>query len=565
MGVRRAVDAALEVSGKHEGPIYTYGPLIHNPQVMDLLGEKGISVIEEVPLRGNGTVIIRAHGVPPKIHQELIRSGLHVLDATCPRVIKVQNIIRNYARKNYTTIIIGDKDHPEVIGLLGYAGEKGYAVNSIEDLEKLPVFDNAIVVAQTTQSTTFFNSVRDLISQKFPNYKIFNTICDSTEKRQAEVKRLAESTEVVIAVGGHNSANTKRLVEIAGLSGKPVYHIETEEELDIPNLVSAKNIGITAGASTPNWIISNVYRALETLPFRNRRLRKVIFAVQRFLLLTNIYVSFGAGCLSFACSRLLYIQNFLPYAVIAMLYVQSMHTLNHLTGNKENRYNDPDRAAFYEKHIIPLTILALLSGGLGLIISLAMGLIPFLTLSVMSLLGLSYNLKMLPKFLTGGSIRRIKDVPGSKTALIAIAWGVVTSIFPVLAVSGRINSAAWLVFIWSTGMVFVRSAFFDILDMQGDKIVGKETIPLLLGEKRTGIVLKSLLGVISIILLISTAAGILPSLGYFLILFPLLMLLMLTGYERVTLLPGVRLEFLVETHFILAGVITFIWAWLSKF
>jgi len=561
MGVRRAVDTALDAPGNHKTPIQTVGPLIHNPQVMSLLEEKGISVITEIPSKGSGTILIRAHGVPPKIKQDLNDAGFDVLDATCPRVIKVQSIIQRHARKNYASIIIGDVDHPEVIGLLGYAEGKGYVVNNIEALDKLPAFDKAIIVVQTTQSTVFFNEVITWAGQKFPNYLIFNTICDSTERRQAEVKQLAQTVDIVIAVGGHNSGNTQRLADIARLTGKPVYHVETESELDMPALASAKSIGITAGASTPNWIISKVYRALETLPFRNgKRWKKVIFAIQRYLLLTNFYVSVGAGCLCFACTRLLSVRDCLPYVVVSMLYVQSMHTLNHLTGNKEDRYNDPDRAAFYEKHIFSLTFFALASGGFGLLTAITMGLGPFLALFVMSLMGLSYNLKIIPKFLTGGKIRRIKDVPGSKTALIAIAWGVVTSIFPVLAVSGKISIGAILVFAWSTGMVFVRSAFFDMLDMQGDRIVGKETIPLLIGEKRARRVLKRLLIILSVILFLSSAIDLLPSLGFFLTLSPLLILLMLMSYERVYLLPGVRLEFLVETHFIISGVIAVFWS-----
>lgn len=561
MGVRRAVDAALDAPGSHKTPIQTFGPLIHNPQVMSLLEEKGISVITEIPSKGSGTVIIRAHGVPPKTKQDLINAGFDVLDATCPRVIKVQNIIQRHAKEGYASIIIGDSDHPEVIGLLGYAEGYGYVVNSIESLKTLPAFDKAIIVAQTTQSTDFFNDVKNWAAQTFPHYKIFNTICDSTEKRQAEVKQLAQSVDVVVAVGGHNSGNTQRLAEIARLSGKPVYHVETESELNMKELASAKRIGITAGASTPNWIISKIYRTMETLPFQNgKRWKKIIYAVQRYLLLTNLYVSIGAGCLSFVCTRLLNVRDFFPYVIVSMLYVQSMHTLNRLTGRKEDRFNDPDRAAFYEKHIYSMTFFALVSGGLGLVTALTMGLIPFLTLFTMSVLGLSYNLKIIPPFFTGGRIRRIKDVPGSKTILIAVAWGVVTSIFPALAVSGKIGLNAPLVFFCASGMVFVRSAFFDILDMQGDRIVGKETFPLLLGEERARQVLIGILVTVSVLLVGSSAIGLLPSLGFFLVICPLFMLVMLANYDRANLLPGIRLEFLVETHFIVCGVIALLWS-----
>ena len=156
MGVRRAVEIVLDAPSKHENPICTYGPLIHNPQVLNLLEEKGISILNNIPDHGSGTVLIRAHGVPPRTKGNLKKAGFKIIDSTCPRVIKVQTIIRKHAKQNYASIIIGDKDHPEVIGLLGYAGEKGCVVDNLNDLDSLPSFDRAIIVAQTTQNTFFF-------------------------------------------------------------------------------------------------------------------------------------------------------------------------------------------------------------------------------------------------------------------------------------------------------------------------------------------------------------------------------------------------------------------------
>ena len=163
-------------------------------------------------------------------------------------------------------IIIGDKEHPEVIGLLGYAGDKGYVVDNINDLDSLPLFENAIIVAQTTQNSRFFEKVKAWANQKFPHYKIFDTICDSTAKRQAEVHDLADSVDAVIVVGGHTSGNTKRLAEIARKTGKPTYHIQDESEIDMDALSEAGCIGITAGASTPNWIIKKIYRTARDPP-----------------------------------------------------------------------------------------------------------------------------------------------------------------------------------------------------------------------------------------------------------------------------------------------------------
>jgi 4-hydroxy-3-methylbut-2-enyl diphosphate reductase len=563
MGVRRAVEMVLDTPGKHEEPICTYGPLIHNPQVLDVLESKDVTILDAVPDQGEGTVLIRAHGVPPEIKKDLKDSGYYVLDATCPRVIRVQTIIRKHAQKNHSAIIIGDKDHPEVIGLLGYAADKGHVVGSMEDLEALPAFEDAIIVAQTTQNTRLFDQIKEWAAQNHPHYKIYETICGSTERRQAEIKRLAESVDVIVVVGGRNSGNTKRLYEIARQTGRPAYHIESEKDLesiDINVLSSARQIGLTAGASTPNWVIKKVYKALESLLVKRQQgWRRALFSTQRALLLTNIYVSLGAGCLSYASSKLQGITQYFPFIFIAILYVQSMHILNHLTGSKSDRYNDPDRAYFYNKFKVLLNLLAIISGGAGLIIAYTLGMLPFVILLAMSLFGLSYNLRLIPKQLDKIKYRRIRDVPGSKTVLIAMAWGVVTAVLPTLSQTAQVSWTTTVIFLWSAGIVFARTAFFDILDMQGDRIVGKETIPILLGEKRSMRLLKIVLTAVIAMLTLLAAFQLIPSLGFVLIICPIVMLLILSIYERGVFLASIKLEMLVETNFILAGIVSFVW------
>jgi (E)-4-hydroxy-3-methyl-but-2-enyl pyrophosphate reductase len=564
MGVRRAVEMVLDAPAQSTKPIYTYGPLIHNPQVLNLLKSKDIKVLDEIPDRGCGTVLIRAHGVPPTVKQHLKEAEFNVIDATCPRVIKVQTIIRKHAKKDYAVIIIGDKDHPEIIGLLGYARNNGHVVGDMEELAALPAFDNAIIVSQTTQNARLLESVINWVAENHPHYKIFNTICDSTERRQAEVQRLAEAVDAVIVVGGYNSGNTRRLAEIARQTGKPTYHIESESELasmDTHLLASARHIGITAGASTPNWIIKKVYRALETLQVkRTQSWRRIMFQLQRVLLLTNIYVSLGAGCLTYAMAKLQGFSQFFPYVLISLLYVQSMHTLNHLTGNKSDQYNDPDRAKFYQKYKLLLNILALAAGGTGLVIAHTLGLFPLLLLLIMSLLGLSYNLRIVPQMFVGLRYRRIRDIPGSKTLLIAMAWGIVTAVLPPLSLTGKASWVTGLIFLWTVAIVFVRTAFFDILDMQGDRIVGKDTFAIMLGEKRTMRILKNMLIVLVAALMLLSSFHIISYLGLVLIGCPIFFLLLLSAYERGVLLPSIKLEFLVETNFILAGAAAFLWS-----
>lgn len=559
MGVRRAVEVSLDAANTCKGPICTYGPLIHNPQVLDLLEEKGISAIAGTPEEGRGTILIRAHGVPPDTKDRLERAGYTIIDATCPRVIKVQTIIRKHAERGHMVVIIGDKDHPEVIGLLGYAGEKGVVVDSLEELENLPSYDRAIVVAQTTQNSQFFSRVREWTANKHPHYKIFNTICDSTEKRQAEVNSLAKMVDAMIVVGGRNSGNTQRLAEVAREAGRMAFHIESEEELDLSALADVHSIGITAGASTPNWVINKVYKKLEMLPYEQRKSwRRVVYPLQRALLLTNLYVALGAGCLSYACALLQRTSERAEHMLIAFLYVLAMHTFNNLTGVASDRYNNPDRATYYQKYRMLLYALAIVSGAAGLVIAFSIGWLPFYILFAMSVLGGLYNMKVVPSRSSSGRYVGLKDIPGSKTVLMSLAWGVVAALFPV--VSGGtdwISPSGVLVFLWASGLVFVQTAFFDMLDMQGDRIVGKETIPLYLGDEKTLKLLKATPLVLAFLPVCGAAFSQLPHLGYLLGMVSFIQFFIIAAYEKGLAQSGIRLAFLIDSVFIWAGVFAF--------
>ncbi len=561
MGVRRAVEMALDASNRTDTPIYTYGPLIHNPQVMDILAQKGISVIRRIPENGTGTVLIRAHGVPPEDRDKLKQAGFDVIDATCPKVIKVQSIIAKHARQGYSVIIVGHRAHPEIIGLQGYAGDLGVVAESMDDLKALPEFDKAIIVAQTTQNKAFFEAVTDWAEKFHPNYRVFNTICDSTESRQKDVRELAEKVDAVVVVGGYESGNTKRLFDIATDAGKAAIHIETEAELDVSQLGTPRHIAITAGASTPNWVIKRVYRELENRMINNRRcFKRLRFFIHRSLLLSNIYLAAGAGCLTYAAAMLQGLVPSLSAVLVAVFYLLCMHTFNNLIDITSDRYNDPDRATFFQQNRLLLSALTGLFGLGGVLIAYSMGPLFFLLLVCMSFMGIVYSISLVPKGIAGGLKPKIRDIPGSKTVLVALAWGILTTIVPAVDGFGYIKPVTVLIFFWMVSLVFVRTAFFDILDMQGSRIVGKETIPILLGEQKTMAWLKNLAGLMMIVLIGASAGGAISSLGYLLSLCPLSMLMFLSAYERGGISSGFRQGFLMESHFILAGLLTGLWA-----
>lgn len=558
MGVRRAVELALDAPDKYPKPIYTYGPLIHNPQVLALFAEKGVTVMDEIPEKGRGTVLVRAHGIPPGIREKLKKAGFKVINATCPRVVKVQSIIKSHARKGYAVIIVGDEDHPEVVGLLGYAGKMGRVMPSLEVLEAAPEYEKAIIVAQTTQNLREYSQIKSWATRYRPHYKIYHTICDSTEKRQAEVRLMAREADAVVVVGGKNSGNTKRLAAIVNAVGKKAYHIETEDELDVDELAQMKSIAITAGASTPNWIIKRVLRAIQQMPIkRGRGWRSFWMRLQRFMLQTNLYVAMGAGSLAYAAIRLQKLPVLYPAIAVAVLYVISMHILNHLTGRAESRFNDPERERFYNRYKWPLSAMAVIAGALGLVAAYRMGAVPFWSLLFMSFLGLTYNLNMIP-YVKGAKVkfRSLRSLPGSKTILIALAWGVVTAGLPALAVKQGHWVSSVLTFVWVFGLVFCRTAFFDILDMQGDRIVGKETIPILIGQERAFKLLKGLLILVALLLLIAGLGAAMPRLSLLLVVPPLLLLGVIQAYQRGNILPGMQMEFIVESLLVLSGIIS---------
>ena len=263
MGVRRAVDAALKALEENEN-VYSLGPLIHNQTVLDLLSSKGLGIIEESQidsLKENSTVIIRAHGVPPKVLDALKNRNCNVIDATCPRVVASQRNVQKYSELGYTVILAGDKNHGEVIGIAGYAGKDFYLVQNSDEAKSLADnFDGkskAFLLSQTTFSPVEFECIGKEFQHKFSEFKVMNTICSATKERQDALVELCPSVDGVLVVGGKNSANTRRLYQIACKYCSKVLLIENAAQIT-DDFLALERIGITAGASTPDVVIDGV-------------------------------------------------------------------------------------------------------------------------------------------------------------------------------------------------------------------------------------------------------------------------------------------------------------------
>ncbi len=261
-GVKRAVKMALNAADsiKPGEGLNTLGPIIHNPQVVKSLEERGVFPVHSLEENNGGTVIIRSHGVKSEVMDEIRKKGLKVLDATCPFVKQAQDYLLKASEEGYFTIMIGDKNHPEVQSVISFAREGRYLiVNGAGDLKGIPVSEKLALISQTTQDVNFYNSIINEIFKIAKNeVLVFNTICDATKIKQEESRLIASSVDVMIVVGGHNSSNTNKLNNICRAIQKNTYHVETEKEIDPDWFRGAKKIGVTAGASTPDWIIERV-------------------------------------------------------------------------------------------------------------------------------------------------------------------------------------------------------------------------------------------------------------------------------------------------------------------
>ena len=264
-GVKRAMDLAFEAAKKYRDPLYTLGPLIHNPQAVASLERLGVRMkerIEEIP---RGTVIFRSHGVSLGELQKARKKKLRIIDATCPIVKRAQHFAKFLHSHGYTLLIVGDVHHPEVEAIRSYIGDRVEVIEDIKALQAIEPCDKLGVIAQTTQSFRLFEEIVSAALGKAREVRVFNTICHATTIRQQEAVEIAKKVNCMVVAGGYNSGNTQRLVSICKEAQPATYHIEEAKELNPRWFLGKRRIGLTAGASTPSWIIKEVEKELRQL------------------------------------------------------------------------------------------------------------------------------------------------------------------------------------------------------------------------------------------------------------------------------------------------------------
>ncbi len=560
MGVRRGMDMVLDIARKRgKGPIYTYGPLIHNPQAIELLKRRGIlPVLDPEGIRG-GMIVIRAHGISPDERSRLKEKGIEIIDATCPKVARVQGIIRKHSSMGYTVLILGDENHPEVAGLLGYAGGRGKVIQGPGDLEGLPDSERICLVAQTTQNVEAFEETAAEVRKRFPEAVVFDTICDSTMKRQREVRDMARTMDAMIIVGGRNSANTERLRAISEGSGTPTFLVETADELKGVALDSYENIGVSAGASTPNWIINSVLEHIaRNGKDRHRTLRKTLRSLWVWSVGTDLFKAVGAASLTLAA---LVLQNRAP-GLLSLLtsafYVHAMHTINRI----QEKTPMGDTLGEAEKRRIRKrrALLALATLALALFTASLTGFISFLLLLSISSFGLLYDIPFLP---AGWSVRKISAIPGSKNLLIAFAWATVCAVVPHAAEALPVRPGMVVAFLFVFSLVFTVSALSDLMDIQSDRLVGRETIPVVMGEGNTRFILLGVCLFLAILLVVSYGTGMASPFSLVLLISVIYLWICLPVYDRRFSFSALNAEGFLETNLILPGMCAGIWLFFS--
>lgn len=266
-GVKRAMNMAWHELEERENGIYALGPLIHNKQAVSKYENRGLKTVNDLnDIPSNESVIIRSHGVGEDIYIQSKEKDINVIDTTCPFVKKIHKIAKDYSEKGYKIIVIGDKNHPEVIGINGWCKEDAIIIKTLDEIDKLnlDVNEKYCVVSQTTINLDLYNSIVKTLSKRLNEIVFKNTICSATKERQFSAKELSKEVDCMIVIGGKHSSNTQKLVNIC--SGiVPTFAIETKDELDINELKKFDIIGVTAGASTPDWIITEVINFIESI------------------------------------------------------------------------------------------------------------------------------------------------------------------------------------------------------------------------------------------------------------------------------------------------------------
>lgn len=504
-GVKYAVEKTFSQASKSNEEIYVDGHLIHNPQTLDMLEKTGVKTYEDteddMSVLDDKTVIIRAHGISPERREALSSHAKKIVNLTCKYVAKIQALVKKHSSLGYRVIVIGNPTHPEIIGVCGFAKDV-YVVYKDEDIEKLPEDDKkTLIVAQTTLQKETFNKFVSQIQDKYKNSELIikNTICEATEQRQNEILDIAKRNDVVLVIGGSESSNTRNLYKIAS-SIKPSFYVEFKEDLEKIDLTPYKNVGIMAGASTPDWLIEDIAQTIKDN--YSSSFYRSINKVFDFLNYGYIFFSFGAFLMSYAIYDILNKPFQYRIGVIVALYYLFM-SLGNGYSNYTIKISDKRRYLFYQKYKPAFLTIIVVSALIMFYLAYNVD-IGILMLTILStLLGTAYNISFEKndRFNHSFFFRLFKKLVPFKAIIISIA---VTTLLngSILLLNRNILKENTLSYLFSVSIVFIfmfiRQALIEIKFSQSDKIAGAVTLTTYIDSDKLAIIT----AIIPIILLI---------------------------------------------------------------
>ena len=501
-GVNTALNKVIELSKKTNKKIYTLGPLIHNKDVIKKLEEKNIYSIEninEIDDIKNSILVIRAHGISPAIEEEIKKTQIEYIDATCPLVKKVHKIIEKYEKLGYTTIILGDPHHAEVIGLKGYS-KNPYIITSEKDAINIGFIEKAILVSQTTQEIELFEKVIEILKKKVKDLIINDTICNPTKERQKETIQGASSSDLVVVIGGKHSANTQRLYQICQKLSKKAILVENENEIEESFFKGTNTVFITAGASTPAWLIERVYKKIEEINSNKHQLKNIL----------NFIQSIGIFTFISAISIIYYIYKTLNTNINFSLFISlSLAIVAAYIINRKReikKIEDDIKKEFFIKY--PKTINFIMYCFLitSLLFALKTGIWVFIIISVFLLLSSMYSI-----------IKKNLKIPALKDFLTAAGWSFVLGLGGIINIKTEyyINIAI-IIFVFLIALQ--RNILISIILRKND-IIQQDTLLNDLGENITYLIFYISIFIIILInfILSLKLAVIIPLLNYLII------------------------------------------------
>ncbi|MFH1727478.1 MAG: 4-hydroxy-3-methylbut-2-enyl diphosphate reductase [Pseudomonadota bacterium] len=480
MGVKRAVSRVGDVLDAKEPyvRVSTYGSLIHNRPAVDMLKNKSVNVVNNIDDIDCDVLIIRSHGIPPQERKKILEKKVKIIDTTCPKVAKVQSIIKKHALKGYNIIIAGDKDHSEVKSLMGFSHDKGFVVASADDIRKLPdSLSKVCFVSQTTQNQDAFEDFTKAINEKYPEALVFNTICYETSNRQNELKYLSLEMDAILVIGSKESANSQRLYEIARELNNNVFFAEDVDDIDFRGFAKFDKVGITAGASTPNWIIDKFYSALLLIKGKSENSFKwFIKRCWALFVLSRMLTATAAVALTYANSQMLGIKSDLNLYISIFCYVLFIHAFNDLLDRQVlNPFflffqRKVSRGINYAIYILAFIVSCFFAYQIDVSVFV------LLIVIMCTLFLISYKKE---------AFYSIKKLPASKNIVITIAWIFLTLVLPLFISPSKFRfESLFTALIFTMTIIFARSMVSSYVDYAKNKIVGSEVLSVFLGEKK---------------------------------------------------------------------------------